>query len=449
MLQAAAAGQSPQRVLAVDVLRGLVLLFLLPDLAGGFSFYAVAQALPESPVWRGLAAQFGHVEWTGVALWDLVMPLFVFLVGVSMALSYTRRRHDGQSEASLLTHAALRSVALFLLGMLLQFKPQTRFDELLPFLVLSTGLPVGRAWRRLIHGGQPGPTEAVETTYTLVVLLVAALWLALHYPQLGHYEIGSQILALLGLAYLPAFLLQRAGLSMQALAIVAVLGLYGLAFALYSGAPVRASTVGEVFTGAFAPWNAGANLGAAFDDWFFSSLPRAEPYRGNPHDYQSLLFVPLIAAILFGALVGRVLAQQGPSRRLALVLTAGALAGMALACVMSETVAPLLKSLWTPTWAVFSSSACLLLLGVLMFLFGKLERAGWALPLVVLGTNSMLLYVLSFTQRWRIVKYWGQLFDGLAWPSIPWWPLVESCLVLATFWLLAAVLYRAKVFVRL
>lgn len=425
-------GPSPQRVLAVDVLRGLVLFFLLPDLAGGFSFYALARAMPESPVWRALAAQFGHVEWTGVALWDLVMPLFVFLVGVSMALSYTRRRREDQSEAILVTHAALRSVALFALGMLLQFKPQTRFDELLPFLVLSTGLPVGRAWRRLVHAGRAAPTQGIEITYTLVVLVVAMLWMALHYQQLGHYEIGSQILALLGLAYLPAFLLQRARVSTQALFIVALLGLYELAFVLHGGG-----------------WNAQLNLASAFDTWFFLLLPRGEPYHGNPHDYHSLLFVPLIAAILFGALVGRLLAQQGPSRRLALQFMGGALAGIALAGVMSLSVAPLLKSLWTPTWAVFSSSACLLLLGLLMLVFGTRARSPWAMPLVVLGTNSMLLYVLAFTQRWRIVTYWDRFFDALAWPSLPWWPLVQSCLVLATFWLLALALYRAKVFIRL
>jgi len=449
MSVAAAPGPAPQRVLAVDVLRGLVLFFLLPDLAGGFSFYALARTMPESAVWRALAAQFGHVEWTGVALWDLVMPLFVFLVGVSMALSYTRRRQEGQSEAILLTHAGLRSVALFVLGMLLQFKPQTRFDELLPFLVLSTGLPVGRAWRRLVHAGRPGPTQGIEITYTLAVLVTAMLWMALHYPQLGHYEIGSQILALLGLAYLPAFLLQRARVSMQALAIVVLLVLYELAFVLYGGGLARAWSGGEGFNGAFGPWIAQANLASAFDAWFFPLLPRGEPYHGNPHDYHSLLFVPLIAAILFGALVGRLLAQQGPSRRLAVQFTGGALAGIALAGVMSLSLAPLLKSLWTPTWAVFSSCACLLLLGILMLVFGTRERSRWAIPLVVLGTNSMLLYVLAFTQRWRIVTYWDRLFDALGWPSLPWWPLVQSCLVLATFWLLALALYRAKVFVRL
>ncbi len=439
---ATATREGPQRVLAVDVLRGLVLLVLLPDLAGGFSFYAVAQATPESAIWRALAAQFRHVEWTGVALWDLVMPLFVFMVGVSMALSFASRHSAGQSDASLLTHAALRSAALFLLGMLLQFQPKVRFDEALPFLVLSTGLPIGRAWRHLVHRGEPGPTGRIDTLYAVAMFTLVGAWVAVHYPQLGHYEIGSQILTLLGLAYLPAFLIQRQSLRLQAVAFVAILVAYGLAFVLY---PIQAPVPSRAaFPGIFAHWNSGANVATAIDTWLFSLLPRSEPYRGNPHDYHSLLFVPLIAAILFGAIVGHLLAQRGPSRDLALRFCAASLAG-----VMSVCVAPLLKSLWTPTWSVFSGSACLLMLASLMLLCRGGQQPRWTLPLVVLGTNSMLLYVLAFTQRWRIVNIWDRLLGGLAWPSLPWWPLIESCLVLATLWVFASVLYRAKVFVRL
>jgi hypothetical protein len=71
------------------------------------------------------------------------------------------------------------------------------------------------------------------------------------------------------------------------------------------------------------------------------------------------------------------------------------------------------------------------------------------LPLVILGTNSVLLYVLSSTQRWRIVRGWTSLPGAEGWQSLPWWPLVESCLVLATLWLAAWLLYRVRIFVRL
>jgi len=444
-------GRRPGRVVAVDLLRGLVLFFLLPDLAGGFSFYAVAQALPDNPVWAALARQFQHVEWTGVALWDLVMPLFVFMVGVSMALSHESRRQAGQTQGQLLAQAALRSVSLFLMGLVLQFKPMSRFDELLPFLLLSTGLGVGQAWSRLFRGGKAGAqVEAVDMAYTVAIQLLVGVWMATHYRQLGHYEIGNQILALLGLAYLPAYLLQRLSLRAQAVSLVLLLVGYGLVFALHD-VPVMAPRAGaEVFSGAFAHWNAGVNVAAAFDSWFFPLFPRGEPYQGNPHDYHSLLVVPMVAAILFGAIVGRWLATSGPSRELAWRLAAVALAGLALSGLMSLTVAPLLKSLWTPTWSVFSSCACLLLLAALMLLSGSAPAAGrWALPLVVLGSNSILLYVLAFTQRWRVLAFWDHLLAGLPATGLPWWPLAQSCLVLATFWLLAYLLYRAKVLVRL
>lgn len=446
-MASAAVGKPTQRVLAVDVLRGLVLFFLLPDLAGGFSFYAVAQAIPQSPFWRALAAQFQHVEWTGVALWDLVMPLFVFLVGVAMALSYVSRRDAGLTEASLFMHAVVRSLALLVLGMLLQFRAQTRFDELLPLLVLTIGLPVGRGWRRLFARADVGQAEYVEWSYALIVLIFVAGWMAAHYTQLGHYEIGSQILALLGLAYLPAYLLQRQSVRVQAVAIVALLASYWLAYMIYPAPEAAAGA--HVFTGVFAHWSSGANLGAAFDAWFFPLLPRSEAYRGNPHDYHSLQFVPLIAAILFGAIVGLLLVQYRPSRSLAWQFSWVSLAGLALAGLMSQTVAPLLKSLWTPTWSVFSSSVCLLMLSGLMLLYGTRQHSRWALPWVVLGTNSVLLYVLAFTQRWRIVNFWDKLLGATSWPSLPWWPLAQSCLVLLTLWALAFALYRAKIFVRL
>jgi predicted acyltransferase len=78
------------RIAAVDALRGLAILLLVPDVYGGFSFYIMARQQPDSVQWSALATQFTHVAWRGVALWDLIMPVFVFVVGVSMALSGER-----------------------------------------------------------------------------------------------------------------------------------------------------------------------------------------------------------------------------------------------------------------------------------------------------------------------------------------------------------------------
>jgi len=132
------------RITAVDVMRGGVVLLLVPDIAGGFSFYAMARQHPTEPAWTLLADLFSHVAWAGVTPWDLVMPAFVFLVGVSLALSVERRRQDGDSNVLLLAHALLRSTTLVALGMLLTVKPVSHVDEALPYLLLACALPWSR-----------------------------------------------------------------------------------------------------------------------------------------------------------------------------------------------------------------------------------------------------------------------------------------------------------------
>lgn len=420
------------RVLAVDVLRGLVLVFLLPDLAGGFSFYAMAARHPDHWAWAPLAAQFTHVEWIGVALWDLVMPLFVFVVGVSMALSYAARRSAGEGEGGLLAHAAIRAAALVSLGLLLQMRWDTRIDELMPYFVLSLGLPIG-LW--VAGSSDPRKAQVVGNAYAAAVLLISAVWLAANYRRLDNYDL-TQILVLIGLAYMPAFLMQRFGLAAQAAVAIALVAAHGLVFWLYE--PSTALR-----------WSNGSNAAAAFDRWLLNLLPRAAPYATNPHGYHTLQVVPLIGLMLAGAIAGRLLASRGPSRRLAGNLAAAAAAGLVLSALLSLGVSPLLKSLWTPTWTIFSAAVCVLLLAAALWLTDRPRRPRWALPLVVLGSNSILLYVLAYTERWRLAALWQGVFGAERVAAIDAWPVLESCLVLASWWLLAWVLYRLRFFVRL
>ena len=80
-------------------------------------------------------------------------------------------------------------------------------------------------------------------------------WMASHLAQLGNYQIGNQILVMAGLAYMPAFLLHRHPLRVQAWAMAGILAAYGLAFIAYE-APGGVH-VGEAYTGLFAHWNNG------------------------------------------------------------------------------------------------------------------------------------------------------------------------------------------------
>src|SRR5215471_14806793 len=64
-------------------------------------------------------APLKHAEWNGWTLTDLIFPFFLFIVGVSLVLSFTARMQRGSSRRSLLLHTLRRSALLFLIGIAL------------------------------------------------------------------------------------------------------------------------------------------------------------------------------------------------------------------------------------------------------------------------------------------------------------------------------------------
>jgi predicted acyltransferase len=70
------------------------------------------------PPW--LDRQFEHVPWEGFVGWDLIMPLFLFIVGVAMPFSFSKRLARGDSRRSIYGKVAYRVVVLWVLGMVAQ-----------------------------------------------------------------------------------------------------------------------------------------------------------------------------------------------------------------------------------------------------------------------------------------------------------------------------------------
>lgn len=105
----------PQRIAAIDALRGFDMFFLTGGLAlvvSGINLF-----YDRSPEW--LVKHSTHVAWEGFAAWDLVMPLFLFIVGTAMPFSFSRRI-GSEPVWKIYLKVARRVVALFLLGMVVQ-----------------------------------------------------------------------------------------------------------------------------------------------------------------------------------------------------------------------------------------------------------------------------------------------------------------------------------------
>ena len=85
-------------------------------ITGGTDFFLALFALLDSRVARFLLIQFNHSPWNGFTFYDQIFPLFIFLSGLSIPFSITKRLERGDDRRLLYRHVAIRTILLFLLG---------------------------------------------------------------------------------------------------------------------------------------------------------------------------------------------------------------------------------------------------------------------------------------------------------------------------------------------
>ena len=101
------------RLASLDILRGFdlfLLVFFQPV------FMSLARRL-DAPWLEGVMRQFEHVPWEGFRVWDLIMPLFMFMAGASMPFSFAK---FGDDKRAAYLRIARRVVLLFIFGMVVQ-----------------------------------------------------------------------------------------------------------------------------------------------------------------------------------------------------------------------------------------------------------------------------------------------------------------------------------------
>lgn len=104
------------RLLSLDVLRGLDLM-LLVGLQPVLRHLLVELDIPSLN--ETLLYQLDHAEWKGLRVWDLVMPLFLFMSGVTMPYSLPKYRTNN-GNGKVWARIVKRFILLFLLGMVVQ-----------------------------------------------------------------------------------------------------------------------------------------------------------------------------------------------------------------------------------------------------------------------------------------------------------------------------------------
>ena len=362
----------------------------------------VAQALPESEVWRGLAGQQAHVDWVGSSLHDFIQPSFSFLVGVALVFSLARRQAQGESRWHGIGHAWGRALILILLGVALR----------------STGT-ASTHW-------------TFEDTLTQIGLGYGLLYLVALRPVRDHVIVFCAILGVTWAAF-------------------ALWPLPGADFD-YERVGVSATWLERHGLGGFAAhWQKNSNLAWAFDTWWLNLFPRVKPFVFNAGGYATLSFFPTLATMVLGLMAGHVLRDSRPPEMKVRWLVGVGLGAWFLGMALGWLgVCPVVKRIWTPSWVLYSGGACCVALAIFYRLLDGSRRGRWAFPLTVIGTNSIAAYLIAHLCEGFIEKtlrtHFGAVFDlfGQAYQ-----PIVLGASTLAIMWLLLYALWRRKLFLKL
>jgi heparan-alpha-glucosaminide N-acetyltransferase len=385
------------RLVSLDAFRGLVMVLMLAEV---MRLPVVAQTFPHSLFWRIIGFNTEHVEWQGCSLHDLIQPAFSFLVGAALPFSIASRRKKGQSFGVMVGHAAWRAVLLIFLGIFL----------------------------RSLHSAQ--------TYFTF-----------------------EDTLTQIGLGYVFLFLLGFTRVRTQVVTLVLILILFWAAFVIYPAPPASFdyTHVGvpqnwdHNYTGFLSHWNKNSNLSWAFDVWFLNLFPRERPFVFNEGGWSTLSFIPTLATMIIGLLTGEWLKRSGSkNRKLRGMVVAGFLLLLGGLAFQWAGICPIVKRVWTSSYTLYSGGWVLLILAAFYALIELKGWRQWAFPLVVVGMNSIAIYVMSWTMTSfvgnALGRHIGPLFSvaGTTFQTV-----LHGFAVMLTFWLILLWMHRKKIFLRI
>src|SRR5258708_25706935 len=105
-----------ERMVSLDVFRGATI---------------AAMILVNDPgSWGHIYPPLEHAEWNGWTPTDLIFPFFLFIVGVSLTLSFASRIARGLSRGALAIHVVRRSALIFAIGLFLNGFPGFDFSSI-------------------------------------------------------------------------------------------------------------------------------------------------------------------------------------------------------------------------------------------------------------------------------------------------------------------------------
>ena len=340
--------------------------------------------------WKYVYAPLKHAEWHGCTPTDLVFPFFLFIVGVSTFFSL--KKYGNQINGSSILRILRRMITIFTVGLLLTIFPYFARDY--------------------------------STLRIMGVLQRIAL----------AYGIGAIICLTINREYLWIIT-------------AVLLLLYWALLAFYGGAD---------------PYSVNDNFALKAD---LAILGKNHMYRGFgiPFEPEGLLStIPSVCTVIIGYFTGGLIARGSTSGKtvLKLLLIGAGTTGLGYLWGM---VFPINKALWTSSYVLFSAGIAMIVLSVIYMIADVLKFKMWGTFFVIFGTNALftfalagiwtklMLYVIKIPSGGEKMSFYNWFYEKVC---VPVAGNLNGSLMFAVFqmlllWIVALLLYRRKIMIRL
>ena len=374
--------QLSQRLESLDVLRGFDL-FLLVGLE--MVMHHLGSAV-HTPAFHSVMWCFTHVDWEGFSTWDLVMPLFMFMSGITIPFALSRYK-DAADKSLVYRRILKRVILLWIFGMMCQ-------GNLL-------GLDADRIYL------YSNTLQSIAMGYLISSLLFL------------HTGIRTQI----GLAIV--FLLGFWG----AMELITIQGYGG---GNYTPDGNLAEWIEREVLGRFRDGASVVNGEVIFPDWYRYTWILSSPNFG--------------VTVLTGTFAGYILKDKEwtPQRKLVgLVIIGLSMVGIGW---IWDIWHPVIKKLWTSSMVLVSSGYCFLLMALFYYVIdykGWKKHTGW---LKVYGMNSIVAYMLAMCVNFSCIGH--SLFHGLEPYMGVYYQVLITASNAVMVYLILWEMYKRKIFLR-
>jgi predicted acyltransferase len=390
---------APVRLLSLDVLRGITIAGMI---------------MVNNPgSWSYVYAPLGHAEWNGLTPTDLVFPFFMFIMGVSMFLSYRKFdfRFSGKSFVKLLR----RSVLLFAIGLALGWLSlaMRQFNAM-----RGEEVELGaRLWQAI---------SSLENLRILGVLQRLAL--------VSFF--GTLIILLVRPKYIP---------WLAGIILIAYWLILGLTNSYHMGTDSIVAITDRLILGE--------------THMYKDMTPEGVRIAFDPEGILSTL--PCIAHVLIGFLAGKLISEsQNIEVQIRKMLIFGTI--LTFAGFLIHYGFPINKKIWSSSYVLATCGLAALLLGLLIWIIDMRGKRQWSVFFESFGVNPMFVYVFgalltiltgnigfTYNENWISIKTYA--YKHLLQPVLGDYPgsLVFALVFVIICWAVGHLLYKKKIYIKL